>query len=138
MHTENEYSHTVPRGFLVREKVKVKVSYLTSVAKQAKTAFLHGPTVWKSPIVGLVLRKKKLSQKINKHFTFLPWECPQSFTSLNSSHFYFSVQNSYNTCWQLIDVEKRKFKGTTAKKERENLGRSWSEIFAASSSIRPE
>ena len=26
-------------------KVKVKVSYLTSVAKQAKTALLHGPTV---------------------------------------------------------------------------------------------
>ena len=26
---------------------------LTSVAKQAKTAFLHGPTVWKSPIVGI-------------------------------------------------------------------------------------
>ena len=26
-------------------KVKVKVSYLTSVAKQAKTAFLHGPMV---------------------------------------------------------------------------------------------
>ena len=24
---------------------KVKVSYLTSVAKQAKTAFLHGPTM---------------------------------------------------------------------------------------------
>ena len=34
-------------------KGKVKVSYLTSVAKQAKTAFLHGPTVWKSPIVGI-------------------------------------------------------------------------------------
>ena len=33
--------------------LKVKVSYLTSVAKQAKTAFLHGPTVWKSPIVGI-------------------------------------------------------------------------------------
>ena len=32
---------------------KVKVSYLTSVAKQSKTAFLHGPTVWKSPIVGI-------------------------------------------------------------------------------------
>ena len=28
-------------------------NYLTSVAKQAKTAFLHGPTVWKSPIVGI-------------------------------------------------------------------------------------
>ena len=25
-------------------KVKVKVSYVTSAAKQAKTAFLHGPT----------------------------------------------------------------------------------------------
>ena len=24
-----------------------------SVAKQAKTAFLQGPTVWKSPIVGI-------------------------------------------------------------------------------------
>ena len=31
----------------------VKVSYLTSVAKQAKNAFLHGPTVCKSPIVGI-------------------------------------------------------------------------------------
>ena len=39
------------------KKVKVKVSYLTSVAKQAKTAFLHGPTVWKSPIVGIPQRK---------------------------------------------------------------------------------
>ena len=29
---------------------KGKGNYLTSVAKQAKTAFLHGPTVWKSPI----------------------------------------------------------------------------------------
>ena len=29
------------------------MSYLTSVAKQAKTAFLHGPTVWKSLIVGI-------------------------------------------------------------------------------------
>ena len=27
--------------------VKLKVSYLTLVAKQANTAFLHGPTVWK-------------------------------------------------------------------------------------------
>ena len=40
------------------EVLKVKVlkgkgNYLTSVAKQAKTAFLHGPTVWKSPIVGI-------------------------------------------------------------------------------------
>ena len=26
---------------------------LTSVAKQAKTAFLHGPTVWRSAIVGI-------------------------------------------------------------------------------------
>ena len=34
-------------------KVKGKGNYLTSVAKQAKTAFLHGPTVWKSPIVGI-------------------------------------------------------------------------------------
>ena len=31
-------------------KGKGKGNYLTSVAKQAKTAFLHGPTVWKSPI----------------------------------------------------------------------------------------
>ena len=37
------------------QKVKVKVSYLTLVTKQAKTAFLHGPTVWKSPIVGIEL-----------------------------------------------------------------------------------
>ena len=29
------------------------VSYLTLVARQAKTAFLHGPTVWKSLIVGI-------------------------------------------------------------------------------------
>ena len=35
------------------EKVEVKVSYWTSVAKQAKTAFLHGPAVWKSRIVGI-------------------------------------------------------------------------------------
>ena len=34
-------------------KGKGKGNYLTSVAKQAKTAFLHGPTVWKSPIVGI-------------------------------------------------------------------------------------
>ena len=33
--------------------VKVKVSYLTSVAKQANIAFLQGPTMWKSPIVGI-------------------------------------------------------------------------------------
>ena len=33
----------VKLGTLV--KVKVNVSYLTSVAKQAKTAFLHRPTV---------------------------------------------------------------------------------------------
>ena len=26
---------------------------LMSVAKQAKIAFLHGPTVWKSPIAGI-------------------------------------------------------------------------------------
>ena len=32
---------------------KGKGNYLTSVAKQAKTAFLHGPTVLKSPIVGI-------------------------------------------------------------------------------------
>ena len=36
-----------------RASLRIKVSYLTSVAKQAKTAFLHGPTVWKSPIVGI-------------------------------------------------------------------------------------
>ena len=34
-------------------KGKGKGNYLTSVAKQAKTAFLHGPTVWRSPIVGI-------------------------------------------------------------------------------------
>ena len=34
-------------------KVKGKGNYLTSVAKQAKTAFLHGPTVCRSPIVGI-------------------------------------------------------------------------------------
>ena len=33
----------------VKKKKKGKGNYLTSVAKQAKTAFLHGPTVWKSP-----------------------------------------------------------------------------------------
>ena len=33
--------------------LKVKVFYLTTVVKQAKTAFLHGPAVWKSPIVGI-------------------------------------------------------------------------------------
>ena len=38
---------------LASKKVKGKGTYLTSVAKQAKTAFLHGPTVWKSPIVGI-------------------------------------------------------------------------------------
>ena len=37
----------------LKQRVKVKVSYLTSVAKQAKTAFLRWPTVWKSPIVGI-------------------------------------------------------------------------------------
>ena len=36
-----------------KKKGKGKGNYLTSVAKQAKTAFLHGPTVWKSPIVGI-------------------------------------------------------------------------------------
>ena len=30
-----------------------QVSYLTSVANQAKTVFLYGSTVWKSPIVGI-------------------------------------------------------------------------------------
>ena len=34
-------------------KGKGKGNYLTSVSKQAKTAFLHGPTVRKSPIVGI-------------------------------------------------------------------------------------
>ena len=34
---------------MVKGKGKGKGNYLTSVAKQAKTAFLHGPTVWKSP-----------------------------------------------------------------------------------------
>ena len=36
-------------------KVKVKISFLISVAKQAKTASLHWPTVHlqKSPIVGI-------------------------------------------------------------------------------------
>ena len=38
---------------LIRKKGKGKGNYLTSAAKQAKTAFLHGPTVWKSPIVGI-------------------------------------------------------------------------------------
>ena len=55
---EAQYVSSVHRGDNFRfaqfsVKVKVKVSYLTSVAKQAKTAFLHGPTVCKSPIVGI-------------------------------------------------------------------------------------
>ena len=36
---------TVHAPRLSKKRQKVKVSYLTSVAKQAKTAFLHGPTV---------------------------------------------------------------------------------------------
>ena len=36
---------TTAHAHKIDVKVKVKVSYLTSVAKQAKTAFLHGPTV---------------------------------------------------------------------------------------------
>ena len=38
---------------MIRIMVKGNVSYLTSVVKQAKTAFLNGLTVWKSPIVGI-------------------------------------------------------------------------------------
>ena len=30
---------------LTEREVRVKVSYLTSVVRQAKTTFLHGPTV---------------------------------------------------------------------------------------------
>ena len=47
--------------FLTGNKKKVKVSYLTSVAKQAKTAFLHGPTVRMSPIESLFKSQKAFS-----------------------------------------------------------------------------
>ena len=51
-----------PLSAYVEGKRKVKVAYLTSVAKQAKTAFLQGPTVWKSPIVTLsaLVRRQSL------------------------------------------------------------------------------
>ena len=46
------------------------VSYLTSVAKQAKTAFLLGPTVWKSPIVGIEPKtfRSESAAPIDLHF----------------------------------------------------------------------
>ena len=52
--------------------VKVKVSYLTSVAEQAKTSFLHGPTVWKSPILGIEPRNLSLRKRCTNHCTTPP------------------------------------------------------------------
>ena len=58
--------------------VKVKVSYLTSVAKQAKTAFLHGLTVWKSPRRDWT-RNLSLRKRCTNHCTAGPhtvWQTP--------------------------------------------------------------
>ena len=49
----DSYSSRFVYSLNLPSKGKGKGNYLTSVAKQAKTAFLHGPTVWKSPIVGI-------------------------------------------------------------------------------------
>ena len=45
---------------------KVKVSYLTLVAKQAKTAFLHGPMVWKAANHWDRTRNLSLPKRCNK------------------------------------------------------------------------
>ena len=52
-HLEYVYSALASSKMLMKvtknkKKKKEKGSYLTSVAKQAKTAFLHGPMAWKS------------------------------------------------------------------------------------------
>ena len=101
---------------------KVKVSYLTLVAKQAKTAFIHGPTVWKSPIVGIEPTTFRSEKRCTNHLhhicTTVHWWAPIGQNSQTLYRFTFWIlclrltirqenQNNENTLVTMNKSESR-------------------------------